>query len=86
MSADLTNGLFEFAAAGFILNHCRVLYADKALRGVSLLSTAFFFLWGAWNVYYYPSLGQHWSFLGGLFVVAANGLWVGLMLKYRRRT
>lgn len=85
MSADITNGVFELLAAVFILNHCRVLYADKMTRGVSIVSTIFFFLWGLWNVYYYPSLDQVWSYRGGLCVVTANALWVALLLYYKRK-
>jgi hypothetical protein len=85
MTSDLINGLFELCAGLFILNHCRVLYADKTVRGASRLSTAFFFAWGLWNIYYYPHLEQMWSFVGGLAVVAANCLWLGLMLHYGRR-
>lgn len=85
MNPDFVNGLFELLASAFILNHCRVLYADKMVRGVSLLSTVFFTGWGMWNIFYYPHLEQYWSFAGGLFVVTANGLWIALMVKYRRR-
>ncbi|MBI5918668.1 MAG: hypothetical protein HY849_04770 [Nitrosomonadales bacterium] len=68
-----------------MLNHCRVLHAHKAARGVSLASVLFFTLWGLWNLYYYPSLHQPLSFYGGLFVVAANALYAGMMLRYRLR-
>lgn len=84
MDADIGNALFELFACGFILNHCRVLHQDKAVRGVSLLSTVFFATWGGWNVFYYPHLGQLWSFAAGLLVFAANLLWIGLMFRYRR--
>lgn len=85
MTADAINGSFELCAGLFILNHCRVIYADKQVRGASRLSTAFFFSWGLWNaIYYYPALDQFWSFLGGLIVMAANCLWLGLMLYYGR--
>lgn len=82
--ADFTNGLFEFIGGLLILNHCRAVLRDKAVAGVSILSTAIFTSWGFWNLYYYPSLGQWWSFTGGLLIVAANCLWVYLMLKYRK--
>lgn len=82
MSADLVNGLFEALAGLFVLNHCRVLRRDRAVAGVSIASVAFFTLWGVWNLYYYPSLGQSLSFFGGLFVVAANAFYVGLLLFY----
>ncbi|BCJ91730.1 hypothetical protein IZ6_24650 [Terrihabitans soli] len=82
MNPDLLNAAFEAAAALFILNHCRVLYRDKSVRGVSITSTVFFTGWGFWNLIYYPSLGQSWSFYAGMAVVAANALWLGLMLFY----
>lgn len=81
---DLVNGSFEFLAGFMVLNHRKAVIRDKAVAGVSILSTAFFSLWGMWNLWYYPHLGQKASFYGGLMIVVANCLWVGLMLKYRR--
>jgi hypothetical protein len=81
---DAINGTFELAAGLFVLNHCRVLKAHKQVRGVSMLSVAFFTLWGLWNLYYYPALNQPLSFYGGLFVVAANAFYLGMALHYRR--
>lgn len=82
---DIANGLFELLAGVSVLNHCRVLYKDKLVRGASVLSTGFFFLWGIWNLYYYPHLGQWASFTGGLLIVSANFLWVGMMIYYVRK-
>lgn len=84
MWADFTNGVFELVGGLLILNHCRAVLRDKAVAGVSIFSTAIFTSWGFWNLYYYPSLGQWWSFTGGLLIVGANCLWVYLMLKYRK--
>lgn len=81
---DVVNGTYEVFAGAAILNHCRVLFRDKEVRGVSTLSTAFFASWGAWNLYYYPVLGQWWSFFGGLVVFSANALWLAMMLRYRK--
>lgn len=83
ISADLVNGLFEAIGGLFVLNHCRAVLRDKAVAGVSILSTVVFAAWGVWNIYYYPSLGQWWSFAGGLVIVAANVLWVSLLIKYK---
>lgn len=82
MNPDLINGLFEASGALFLLNHCRVLYRAKQVRGASALSTAFFAAWGLWNLFYYPNLGQMFSFAGGCLIVSANLLYVGLMLYY----
>lgn len=81
--ADFTNGLFEAVGGLLVLNHCRAVLRDKAVAGVSVLSVAIFSLWGFWNLYYYPSLDQGWSFCGGLVIVAANVWWVSLLLKYK---
>lgn len=81
--ADIINAMFELFGGFFILNHCWVAYKDKAVAGVSIVSVIFFSLWGYWNLYYYPSLDQMWSFYGGVFIVITNTLWVFLLLKYR---
>ena len=86
---DTINGLFEVLGGVFILNHCRVLYNDKQVTGVSIISTLFFTLWGIWNLYFYPSLDQWVSFAGGIVITVANLLWVGMMVyysKYYKRT
>lgn len=82
MSPDLFNGLFELFGGAFILNHCRALYRDKKVKGVSLLSTCFFTAWGVWNLYYYPHLDQWLSFAGGVAIVLSNALWITLMIYY----
>lgn len=79
---DLINGTFEAVAALFTLNHCRVLLRDRAVAGVSVASMAFFTLWGVWNLWYYPSLGQAWSFAGGALLVLANAVYVALLLRF----
>lgn len=79
---DIVNGTFEAFGALAILDHCRTLYRHKIVRGVSWKATAFFFSWGVWNLYYYPHLGQWWSFVGGCAIVAMNCLWLGMMLYY----
>lgn len=82
MNADLINGAFEFMAGLMMANNCRVLLRDRAVAGVSIASMAFFSAWGIWNLWYYPSLGQTWSFVGGIFVVTANVAYVALLWKY----
>lgn len=85
MLIDYINGGFEALSGFFVLNHCRVLMRDKAVAGVSITSVCFFTLWGIWNLYYYPSLGQMLSFYGGLFIVSANAIYIYLLIKYSRK-
>ncbi len=80
---DIVNGLFELFASLFILDHCRHLYKDKVLSGVSWVSIVFFTAWGVWNLFYYPSLGQSFSFYAGILVVLSNLTWLGMIFYYR---
>ena len=83
LTPDQINGSFEFFGGFFILNHCYTLCKDKRVAGVSVLSTAFFFLWGCWNIYYYPHLDQMWSFYGGLLIATTQTLYVALLVYYK---
>ena len=80
---DLINGSFELFASLFIFLHIRRVFIDKEVKGVSITATAFFMLWGYWNLYYYPSLNQWCSFAGGVSVVSMNTIWVYGLWRYR---
>jgi hypothetical protein len=84
MSPDLINGVMQAGLGAAVLNHCWTLYIDKEVRGVSAVSTALFTLYGIWTLYFYPYLGQFWSFAGGLFITVANALYVGMLIAYSR--
>ena len=82
MEADVINGLFEGFGSILLWKNVSILLKDKEVKGVHWIPTSFFFLWGIWNLYYYPHLNQMWSFLGGCSIVLANGAWLGLMIYY----
>jgi ABC-type transport system involved in cytochrome c biogenesis permease subunit len=82
---DGINCAFEFGGALMLLLNVFRLVKDKRIAGVAILPTAFFAVWGVWNLAYYPSLGQWASFVGGVAVVVVNSVWVGLALHYSRR-
>ncbi len=82
---DAANGGFEALASLAVLRSCWILHKDKMVRGVSLLMVAFFTVWGAWNVYYYPFLGQTLSFVAGVAVLLSNALYVSMLAYYRER-
>jgi hypothetical protein len=83
VSQDAINGLFELVGSVFLWMHVRKLAADKSVRGVDWRSVAFFWAWGIWNLYYYPSLDQWWSLCGGVSIAIANGAWVIMLVYYR---
>lgn len=83
VTPDLINGILEASGSIFVLKHCWALWKSKQSRGVSLLSTIFFAVWGFWNIYYYPHLDQILSLYGGMAIVAANCIWIGLIIYLR---
>ena len=82
--ADLVNGVFEGGGSLLIWLNIRRLLKDKKVEGVSLIPTAFWTIWGYWNLYYYPSLHQWLSFAGGLGVVWGNTVWIAFAIYYTR--
>lgn len=80
--SDLVNGTLESCGGLFIYMSIRDLYRAKLVRGVSWKHVAFFSTWGVWNLWYYPELGQWFSFAGGVFLCATNTFWLGQIAYY----
>ena len=83
MSPDVGNALFELFGAFFTWRNAYQLYEDKLLKGVYWPTQFFFASWGLWNLYYYPSLGQWYSFVAGVVLVLGNLSWCVLALRYK---
>ncbi len=85
MIADIVNGSFEVLGGFFVGLHCTSLLRDKQVRGADWRAAAFFWVWGTWNLFYYPHLEQWWSLFGSMFVTVMNSLWLFLMIYYIRK-
>jgi fatty acid desaturase len=81
---DHINAAFEGLGAVFTWRNALQLHRDRQVRGVYWPITAFFAAWGVWNLYFYPAIGQWWSFGAGAFLVIGNLAWVALAVKWRR--
>jgi hypothetical protein len=81
---DVVNGAFEVLGGLMIWLNVRALRRDRMVRGIDWRVTWFFTLWGFWNLFYYPSLDQWASFVGGLVIASGNVAWLALVIKYRR--
>lgn len=82
---DLINGTLELTSALFCTINIFRLVKDKQIKGVSWIPTLFYAFWGIWNLYYYPSLHQTLSFIGGMFIVATNVVWLSLVYYYNKQ-
>lgn len=84
MNSDLINALFEMLGAGLQWMNVVRLMRDRRVAGVMWHVTAFFALWGAWNIYFYSAVQSPLSAWAASFMTLANCTWVYLALKYRR--
>lgn len=80
---DAINGSFELVGAAVVWMNVVRLRRDRVVRGVYWPSIGFFAAWGFWNLYYYPSLDQWFSFSAGVVLVAGNAAWVMMVLMMR---
>ena len=83
MSPDFTNGLFELFASLFVILNIRAVLKDRSVKGVSWIAVAFFTLWSAWNVWFYPIQNLMYSFYGGILVCITNFIYLYLLIKYK---
>lgn len=82
MNVDLVNGLFEAGGAYCTWRNAWQLHKDREIKGVYWPLTAFFTAWGVWNLWYYPALGQWFSFYAGIVLVTGNLLWVAQIIWF----
>ncbi len=83
--ADAINGAFELGGAFALLLSVRRLHQQKMVRGVSTLAIFFFASWGVWNCWFYPSLGQTFSFYAAMTLTAVNCIYLAQIIFYSRR-
>lgn len=82
---DLINGLFEIISGLLSFINIKKLLKDKQLKGISWIPVIFFTLWGLWNLYYYPSLNQILSLIGGMFILSSNLVWLILVFYFHKK-
>jgi hypothetical protein len=85
MTLDMINGLIELCGAMMLSNNIFALHRDKEIKGIHWSSTVFFTLWGIFNLFYYPSLDQWYSFFGGIAIVVVNTIWLSMIIYYKTR-
>ena len=80
---DLINGAFEFLAALAVWHNVAILRRTQRFEGMSVLSVAFFTVWGFWNLYFYPHLGQLFSAAAAGAVALGNAVFFYYAMRYR---
>lgn len=83
---DMINATFEAFGAWSTWANVKRLRRDRDVKGVVWQFTIVWWLWGVWNLFYYPSLSQYWSTAAGAVLVTGNAVWLVTWLKIRRET
>lgn len=78
MEKDLINAAFELVGAVIVWLNVLKLYRDREIKGIYWPTFAFFASWGLWNLFYYPSLEQWFSFFAGVVLTAGNIAWIAV--------
>ena len=85
VSPDLINSIFEGVAAVSVLISVRQILKDREVKGVAWLGCLFMPVWSFWNVYFYATLAQGWSFLAAVSMSIAETIYVVLLIYYSHR-
>lgn len=85
ITPDEINAVFECFALFVLIGNTRQLYKDKQVRGISWPPFALYAVWGFWNMFFYPFVGQWISMYVGLLVLIANMTNLGMILFYIRK-
>ena len=79
---DVINGTFEILGGILCWLNVLKLYKEKYIAGIYWPVQGFFTVWGFWNLYFYPSLRQWYSFAGGIFLVISYTTWCAMAAYY----
>ena len=82
MTLDIINSILISIAGGFISVSVLKLYKDKLVHGVSPVHVGFFTAYGFWHVYFFYSLDQWWSVMGGVVATTMNTIWFIMLIYY----
>jgi cation transport ATPase len=82
LTMDQANACLEMGGAFLRTLDCIKLFQDKRFSGGHLGTALYFLGWGVFNVFFYPSLNQVWSFWAAIVLMVMNGLWFVMALYY----
>lgn len=85
MSPDITQACWELGSAVFSLLNIRAIRQSKSLAGVHWLPTAFFFLWGVYNLWFYTALHLPAAWWAGMVITITNLIWLAHVAWYVRQ-
>lgn len=83
-TADAINAGFELGAAVAMWVNVAKLLRDRKVAGVYWPVSAFYTVWGLWNIWFYATLGAPLSAWASWCVMLANATWVLLAIRYSR--
>lgn len=80
---DLVNGVFEVGGGLIIWLNVFKIIKDKEVKGFDWRVSGFFSSWGLWNVLFYWGVNCLVSWVGSMFLLLGNVVWLSYVLKYK---
>jgi hypothetical protein len=82
---DFITAMFECGGSVAVSVCIRKLHIDKMVRGVDWKYLAYYMTWTGWNLLYYPSFDQWYSFSATCSMLLVNSIWMTQMIYYNAR-
>lgn len=86
LTPDIINGIFEIVATILMGINVLKLYKEKSIKGIYWPVQGFFTGWGIFNLFYFNSLNQKFSFIVGIFLSLVSIAWTLMAAYYSKGT
>jgi hypothetical protein len=78
---DAINAGFELCGGFAYVPTLLMAWRARRVVGYHLSTTAFFWSWGVWNLFWYRNLDQPFSFWCGAFLLFMSSIWFLTVIK-----
>jgi len=85
LNPDYTQSFFEFGSALFQIKNVIAIRKHRTIKGVHWLPTAFFAIWGVYNLWFYLEMGLPLAWWAGLAITLVNMVWLSHAFYYLRK-
>lgn len=82
---DAINSLVLVGGAVLSVLNVKQVIVDRSVKGLHLLPTLYFIVWGYWNIAFFYNMHSTLSMIGAIILSTVNTVWLGYMLYYKLR-
>jgi len=82
MNPDITQAAWELGSAVLSVLNIIAIRKSRTIAGVHWAPTAFFFLWGIYNLWFYTALHLPLAYWAGCAITLTNLIWLAHVAYY----